>query len=92
MGSASRNMIDNMNDIVWAVNPKNDFEITIQPVDVQSMKKLTSLLTVQQCKGTECSQYHYHLETKAIFDFETGNFLFEIFYMVLHYYITLVAY
>ena len=25
MGSASRNMIDTMNDIVWAVNPKNDY-------------------------------------------------------------------
>jgi ligand-binding sensor domain-containing protein/two-component sensor histidine kinase len=24
MGVASRNMIDNMNDIVWAINPKND--------------------------------------------------------------------
>jgi len=24
MGAASRNMIDNMNDIVWAINPKND--------------------------------------------------------------------
>jgi signal transduction histidine kinase/ligand-binding sensor domain-containing protein len=24
MGSASRNMIDTMNDIVWAINPKND--------------------------------------------------------------------
>jgi len=25
MGSSSRNMIDTMNDIVWAVNPKNDY-------------------------------------------------------------------
>jgi len=25
MGDASRNMIDPMNDIVWAVNPKNDY-------------------------------------------------------------------
>jgi len=25
MGIASRNMIDTMNDIVWAVNPKNDY-------------------------------------------------------------------
>lgn len=31
MGEASRNMIDNMNDIVWAVNPKNDqFENVLQ--------------------------------------------------------------
>jgi len=31
MGSASRNMIDTMNDIVWSVNPKNDqFENIVQ--------------------------------------------------------------
>ncbi len=31
MGDASRNMIDNMNDIVWAINPKNDqFENILQ--------------------------------------------------------------
>src|SRR5579871_1279289 len=31
MGVASRNMIDNMNDIVWAINPKNDqFENILQ--------------------------------------------------------------
>lgn len=31
MGAASRGMIDNMNDIVWAVNPKNDqFENVVQ--------------------------------------------------------------
>lgn len=31
MGNASRNMIDIMNDIVWAVNPKNDqFENVVQ--------------------------------------------------------------
>jgi two-component sensor histidine kinase len=31
MGTASRGMIDNMNDIVWAINPKNDdFENVLQ--------------------------------------------------------------
>ncbi|HTR30089.1 MAG TPA: ATP-binding protein [Puia sp.] len=31
MGAASRGMIDNMNDIVWAINPKNDqFENVIE--------------------------------------------------------------
>ncbi len=31
MGAASRGMIDNMNDIVWAVNPKNDqFENVVE--------------------------------------------------------------
>ncbi len=31
MGSASRSMIDRMNDIVWAINPKNDeFENILQ--------------------------------------------------------------
>ena len=57
-------------------DPKKDIEITIQPVDIQSMKNLSVELLVFRCSEKDCSTQSCSMSAEVICDFKTGNFLY----------------
>jgi hypothetical protein len=65
-------------------NPKKDIEITIQPVDIQSMKNLSVELIVLRCSKKDCSTQAYQMVTEVICNFETGNLLYGELSMVFY--------
>ncbi len=55
-------------------NPESNIEIDIKPRNGHLMKNLTVLAIVKHCNSTNCSNFHYDIETKYSYDFEKSKY------------------